>query len=54
MTSYSYQKLKASINSFLVVKSVQRVIKFNQKAQLKSDIDMNTELKKNDFGKDLF
>ena len=41
----------------LVLKKFHRAIKFNQKAWLKSYIDMNTELRKNvtnDFGKDFF
>ena len=48
------RNLKQALNRSLVVKSLHRVIKFNQKVQLKSGIDMNTELKKNDFEKDLF
>ena len=38
--------LKQSSNHRLVLKKVNRVIKFNQKPWLKSYIDMNTELKK--------
>ena len=45
------------LNYGLVLKKIQKLIKFNQKAWLKSYIDMNTELQKkakNDFGKDIF
>ena len=38
--------LKQALNYRLVLKKVQRVIEFNQKAWLKSYIDMNTELRK--------
>ena len=51
------RKLKQALNYWLVVKRVHRVIKLNQKAQLKSDIDMNKGLrmkKKNDYEKDFF
>ena len=44
--------LKAALNHGLVMKKVHEVIKFNQKAWLKSCIEMNTELRKkekNDF-----
>ena len=40
------RNLKQALNHGLVLKNVQRVIKFNQKAWLKSYIYMNTELKK--------
>ena len=49
--------LKQALNHGLILKKVHRVIQFNQKAQLKPYIDMNTELKKevkNDFEKDFF
>ena len=49
--------LKQALNHELVFKKVHRVIKFNQKAWVKSCIDMNTELRKkakNDFKKDFF
>ena len=36
--------LKQALNHGLVSKNVHRAIKFNQKAWLKSYIDMNTEL----------
>ena len=38
--------LKQVLNHRLVLQKVHRVIKFNQKAQLKQYIDMNTELRK--------
>ena len=38
--------LKQALNHGLVLKKVHRVIKFNQKAWLKTYIHMNTELKK--------
>ena len=38
--------LKQVLNHRLVLQKVHRVIKFNQKAQLKQYIDMNTELEK--------
>ena len=48
---------KQALNHWLVLKKVQRVIKFNQNAWLKPYIDMNTDLSKkvkNDFIKDIF
>ena len=38
--------LKQALNHGLILKDVHRVIKFNQEAWLKSDIDMNTKLRK--------
>ena len=49
--------LKKTLNHELILKKVQRVIKFNEEAWLKLYIDMNTELRKqskNDFEKDFF
>ena len=49
--------LKQALNNELKLKEVHRVIKFQQKAWLKSYIDMNTKLRKeakNEFEKDLF
>ena len=49
--------LKQALNNELKLKEVHRVIKFQQKAQLKSYIDMNTKLRKDakdDFEKDFF
>ena len=40
--------LKQILNHKSVLKKVRIVIKFNQKASLKSCIDMNTELRKNE------
>ena len=51
------KSLKEALNNGLKLKRVHRIIEFSQKAWLKSDIDMNTELRKlanNDFEKDLF
>ena len=51
------RNLKQALNHGLVWKKVHKVMKFNQKAWLKSYIDMNTELRqkaKNDFEKDCF
>ena len=49
--------LKQALDQGLVFKKVHRVIQFNQKAWLKSCIDMNTKLRKeakNGFEKDFF
>ena len=40
------RNLKQAFNHGLVLKKVQRMIKINQNAWLKSYIDMNTDLKK--------
>ena len=40
------RNLKQTLNHGLVLKIVQREIKFNQKAWLKPYIDMNTKLRK--------
>ena len=49
------RNLKQILNHGLILKTVHRVIKFNQKAWLKPYIDMNTKLRqkgKNNFEKD--
>ena len=49
--------LKQALNYGLILKKVDRVIQFNQKAWLKPYINMNTKLRteaKNDFEKDFF
>ena len=49
--------LKQALNNRLKLKEVPRVIKFQQKAWLKSYIDMNTKLRKearNEFEKNFF
>ena len=49
--------LKQALNYGLVLKNFHRILKFNQKAWLKSYIDMNVKLRKkakNDFDKDFF
>ena len=51
------RNLKQALNHRLVLKKVNRVIKFNQNAWLKAYIDVNTDLRiksKNDFQKDFF
>ena len=51
------RNVKQALNHRLVLKTVRRFIKFNQKAWLKLYIEMNTELKnkaKNGFNKDFF
>ena len=51
------RNLKQALNHELILKNVYRVIKFNLKAWLKPDIDMNTKLRqkeKNNFEKDFF
>ena len=48
------KSLKKAIDHRLILRKVHKVIQFNQEAQLKECIDMNTELKKqakNDFEK---
>ena len=53
----SLKALKQALNHGSKLKKVHRVIQFNQKAQLKPYIDMNTELRKvakNDFEKDFY
>ena len=48
------RNLKQALNSGLVLKKVQILIRFNQKAWLKPNIDKNTDLRKeakNDFEK---
>ena len=50
----SHKSFKTSIKSWIRWKKLHRVIQFNQKAWLKSYIDMNTKLRteaKKDFGK---
>ena len=49
--------LKQALNHGLILKKVQKVIQFDQKAWLRPHIDMNTKLitdAKNDFEKDFF
>ena len=51
------RNLKQALNHTLILEKVTRVIMFNQKAWLKSCIDMNTEPRKkaeNDFEKGFF
>ena len=51
------RNLKQALNHGLVLKKVDKAIKFNQNACLKLYIDMNTDLRKkvkNDFEKDFF
>ena len=51
------RSLKQALNHGLILKKVHRVIKFNQKAWLKTYIDMNTKLQqkaKNNSEKDFF
>ena len=53
--TYIYiSNLKQALNNELVLKKVQRTIKFNLKTWFKSNFGMNTDLKKtkNDSGKD--
>ena len=49
--------LKQALNHGLILKKVHKVIKFNQRAWLKANIDMNTRYRKeakNEFEKDFF
>ena len=51
------KSLKQPLNHGLKFKKIHKIIEFNQKAWLKPNINMNTELRKlarNDFQKDLF
>ena len=51
------RNLKQALTHGLILKKVHRMIKFNQKDQLKTFVDMNTKLRqkaKNDFQKDFF
>ena len=54
---YNKKKLKQALNHGLVLKNVQKVIKFNQNAWLKPYIDINIDQRKklkNDFEKYFF
>ena len=54
---FHIRALKQALNHGLILRGVHRVIKFNQKAWLKSHIDMSTKLRKeakNEFKKDFF
>ena len=51
------KSLKQALNRGLKLKSIHRIIEFDQEAWLKPYIDMNTELRKvasNDFEKDFY
>ena len=57
MKTDNIKSLKQALNHGLKLKSIHKIIEFNQKAWLKPYIDMNTELRKlakDDFEKDLF
>ena len=51
------KNFKQASNHGLILTKVHRIIKFNQKSCLKSNVDINTDLRKkakNDFEKDFF
>ena len=54
---YTWKKIKQELSHGLVLEKLHKIIKFNQKAWLKSYINMTTDLRKkakNDFEKYFF